>query len=840
MLFPLIFSYFCIEKPRKDLIYPPNFEIKTGFDQIRELVKEYCLFEPGRQKVEDIRFTNDFVSLKEILGQTAEFKEICVFEDNFPSDNYYDLSSGLKKARVEGTYLETEEVFELKKSLETIKAILRFFKNTSPEKYPLLKKLVGAVKYYSYVDERIDAILSKQGKIRDNASSELRHIRGEIAQKQASAGKRLQSLLKKAIDEGFVEKDTSISIRNGRQVIPVPASNKRKISGIVHDESATGRTAYVEPTEVVELNNEIRELEIAELREIVKILITFTDSIRPYIEDLLVTYDFLGMIDFIRAKALFALRINAGLPALIDAPGFRWKQAVHPLLLLHLRKENKEVVPLDIQLDEKNRILLISGPNAGGKSVCLKTTGLIQYMLQCGLLVPMVESSEAGIFRDLLIDIGDEQSIENDLSTYSSHLLNMKIFLRHASPNSLILIDEFGTGTEPQIGGAIAEALLESLNHKGTYGVITTHYSNLKHYASGADGVVNGAMMFDSGKMKPLFRLEIGKPGSSFAIDIARQIGLPEDILSTAASKVGEDHINFDRHLREILRDKRYWEEKRDRIRISEKRLASLLERYEQELGQTRKMRKEILETARHEAEDLLSAANKEIEKTIRLIRESQAEKEQTREIRKELTEYGKNIPAFHSRGEKYLDDKINEVQQNTRKIRKEPETVPPVIREEDKNNIRPGDQVTIINLGTEGFVMDITGENALVTYGESMITSVKVVNLEKKIPGTGSTRESTKSSHFDWNISQRKLKFKPEIDIRGKRGEEAVEIVRHFVDDALMVGVSELRILHGKGNGILKSMVREYLTALDIVRTCKDEHVERGGAGITLVTLDF
>jgi DNA mismatch repair protein MutS2 len=823
------------------LIYPSNFEFKTGFDQIRQLVKEYCLFEPGRQKVDDIRFMNEFGPLKEILGQTAEFKEICLFEDNFPTDNYHDLTPGLKKARVEGTYFETEEVFDLKRSLETIKAILRFFKNTSSEKYPLLKKLVGAVKYYSYVDERIDAILSKQGKIRDNASSELRRIRGEITQKQASVGKKLQSLLKKAIDEGYVDKETAISLRNGRQVIPVPSSNKRKISGIVHDESATGRTAYVEPAEVVELNNEIRELEIAEIREIVKILIAFTDAIRPYIDDLLITYDFLGMIDFIRAKALFALRINAGLPALMNGPGFRWKQAVHPLLLLHLKKENKDVVPLDIQLDEKDRILLISGPNAGGKSVCLKTTGLVQYMLQCGMLVPIVESSEAGIFSDLLIDIGDEQSIENDLSTYSSHLLNMKIFLRSASPNSLILIDEFGTGTEPQIGGAIAEALLESLNQKGTYGVITTHYSNLKHYASGADGVVNGAMMFDTGKMKPLFRLEIGKPGSSFAIDIARQIGLPEDLLGVAASKVGEDHINFDKHLREILRDKRYWEEKRDRIRISEKRLAAMLERYETELGQTRKMRKEILDTARHEAENLLSNANKEIEKTIRLIRETQADKEQTKEIRKELTSYGKNLPVYKDAGEKLLDDKLNEVHRNTQRIRKEPEQAVPLIREEEKHVIMPGDQVTIKSLGTEGYVMDINGDNVLVTYGESMITSVKLANLEKKSDVTsGSTRESGKSAKFDWNISQRKLNFRSEIDIRGKRGEEAVDIVRHFVDDALMVGVSELRILHGKGNGILKNMVREYLNALDVVRTCKDEHVERGGAGITLVTLDF
>jgi DNA mismatch repair protein MutS2 len=823
------------------LIYPSNFEIKTGFDQIRELVKDQCLFPPGRQKVDEILFITNFEVLKEVLGQTAEFRHICVFEDNFPTDNFHDLTPGLKKARIEGTYLETEEVWDLKRSLETIKGILRFFKNTPHEKYPLLKKLSGNVKYYSYVDERIDAILSKQGRIRDNASAELRRIRGEIVQKQASAGKRIQSLLKKAMDDGFVEKDTTISIRNGRPVIPVPAANKRKISGIVHDESATGRTAYVEPAEVVELNNEIRELEIAEIREIVKILIGFTDSIRPYIDDLLATYDFLGMIDFIRAKALFAIKIDAGLPALVDSPGFRWKQAIHPLLLLHLKKEGKEVVPLDLYLDEKNRILLISGPNAGGKSVCLKTTGLLQYMLQCGLLVPMVESSETGIFSDILLDIGDEQSIENDLSTYSSHLLNMKNFLRHASPSSLILIDEFGTGTEPHIGGAIAEAILESLNQKKTYGVITTHYSNLKHYASGAEGVVNGAMLFDSGKMKPLFRLEIGKPGSSFAIDIARQIGLPADILDMAASNVGEDHINFDRHLREILRDKRYWEEKRDRIKISEKRLTSMLEQYETELGQTKKMRKEILETARKEASDLLSNVNKEIEKTIRVIRETQADKDQTREARKGLEDYRKNIPEDHTPGELQLDGKIGEVRKQVMKFRREPLETEKPAEVTENNLITAGDEVFIKNLGTLGDVLEINGENALVTYGESMITSVKLSNLEKRaVKGPRSSQDSAKPARFDWSLSQRKLNFKPDIDIRGKRGEEAVDLVRRLVDDALVVGVSELRILHGKGNGILKNMVREYLTSLDIVRSCRDEHVERGGAGITLVTLDF
>jgi len=524
---------------------------------------------------------------------------------------------------------------------------------------------------------------------------------------------------------------------------------------------------------------------------------------------------------------------------LINSAGFRWKQAVHPLLYLHHKKDNKNVVPLDIFLDEKNRILLISGPNAGGKSVCLKTVGLLQYMLQCGLLLPMIESSEAGIFSDILIDIGDEQSIENDLSTYSSHILNMKNFLRNASPRSLVLIDEFGTGTEPHIGGAIAEAILEKLNKSGTYGVITTHYSNLKHFASDAPGIVNGAMMFDSGKMQPLFRLEIGKPGSSFAIDIARKIGLPEEILKSASEKTGEDHINFDRHLREIIRDKRYWEDKRDRIRITEKKLSGMLEQYEEELGQTKKMRREILENARREAENLLLNTNREIEKTIRLIRESQAEKESTKEARKDLEDFRKKIPEAENSSDNRLDRKITEIQKHSGKFRKVP-AQPEIIDDNSADTVlTPGDQVKILSLQAEGEILEINGDNVLVTYGESMITSVKRKNIEKLLHSSA-RQPHMRSGQFDWSISQRRLNFKTEIDIRGKRGEEAIDIVRSFIDDATVVGISELRILHGKGNGILKSLVREYLNSLDVVRSCKDEHVERGGSGITIVILDF
>ncbi len=825
------------------MIYPDNFENKTGFDQIRKLIKELCLSSLGRDQVDAMAFTYHFDTINEHLDQTTEFKEICLFEHDFPEDHYYDPTPALRKSRVEGSYLETDELVMLKRSLDTLKAILTFFENAPEEKYPALKKLLRNVKHYPYVDERIDAILSRHGKIKDNASKELKQIRGEITHKQASAGKIMQNLLKNAVQNGVIDKDATVSIRNGRQVIPVPASNKRRIHGIIHDESATGRTTYIEPTEVVELNNDIRELEIAEYNEIIKILIAFTNAIRPYIDELIVGYHFLGFIDFIRAKALFSLKINAGKPALVKDQGFLWKQAVHPLLFIFHSKENKEVVPLDIALDHINRILLISGPNAGGKSVCLQTVGLLQYMLQCGLPVPMTESSEAGIFKDILIDIGDEQSIENDLSTYSSHLLNMKHFLRHASPESLILIDEFGAGTEPLIGGAIAEAVLESLNQKSTYGVITTHYANLKYFASSIPGIINGAMLFDTGKIKPLFKLETGKPGSSFAIDIARQIGLPEDILHSASGKAGEDHIKIDKHLREIIRDKRYWEGKRNKIRITEKRLAAILQQYEEDLEQVNELKKEIIRKAKNEAEALLAATNKEIENTIRIIRESQADKEKTREARKKLETSRRQLSADEDIFDQIIGDKIENVQKHRKRY------VPDLTHEENKKEetkereIQVGDMVRLAGKDAVGEVMEIMGDNLLVAFGESMISSLARSSLEiieSAEKDVHLASHAARSHEHAQHISQRKLSFKPEIDIRGKRGQEALEIVKHFIDDATVVGVNNLRILHGKGNGILKQLVREYLNSIDIVQSCSDEHVERGGSGITVVRLDF
>ncbi|MBN1158419.1 MAG: Smr/MutS family protein [Bacteroidales bacterium] len=825
------------------MIYPSTFEQKTGFDQIRNLVRELCLFDLGRQQVDAMEFTDQFELIHEKLDQAAEFKEICLFEQDFPEDHYYDPTAALRKSKVEGSYMELDELVRFKRSLDTLKAVLHFFRKTPGDKYITLKKLTGEIKYFPYVEERINAILSRQEKIKDNASKELKIIREEITRKNASAAKLLQNLLKYAIRNGLVEKDTAVTIRNSRQVIPVPVSNKRRIGGIIHDESATGRTAYIEPSEVVELNNDIRELEIAEHHEIIKILIAFASAIRPYIDDLILAYQFLGNIDFIRAKALFALRINAGRPALLKDQGFMWKQAVHPLLLIYHSKENKEVVPLSISLDALNRILLISGPNAGGKSVCLQTVGLLQYMLQCGMLVPMTESSEAGIFEDILIDIGDEQSIENDLSTYSSHLLNMKFFLRHASPKSLVLIDEFGAGTEPLIGGAIAEAILESLNQKGTYGVVTTHYANLKYFASSAKGIVNGAMLFDTARLKPIFRLETGEPGSSFAIDIARQIGLPEEILHSASGKAGEDHIRVDRHLREIIRDKRYWENKRSKIRIAEKRLTGILQQYEEELLQMGKLKKEVIQKAKNEAKELLAAANREIEKTIRIIRESQAEKDKTKKTRKHLEDFRKQSLQNDGGDDQIISEKLQAIQKYSNKYNTERKHANAKTETIGEREFRIGDLVRLAGKDTAGEIIDVKGDNLLIAFGESMVSNLTKSSVERIDPADRDlylSSHAARSQEQAWYISQRKLNFNPEIDIRGKRGNEAVEAVRHFIDDATVVGVSSLRILHGKGNGILKQLVRDYLGSLDIVRSCGDEHVERGGSGITVVQLDF
>ena len=823
------------------MFYPVNFEDKTGFDRIKEMVLDNCLCDLGISHVNAMHITDSYEKITQWLDETDEFKNICIYEENFPVDNYLDVTQSLKKAKVEGAWLEAEEVFNLKKSLEAIKSVVRFLKNFEEKgKYPVLRKLAGDVNYFPFVLEKIDTILTKTGRIKDNASADLLKIRKEIVQKRSFVNKRLESILKSAQQSGIAGSDATLTLRDGRLVIPVAATNKRKISGFIHDESATGKTVYIEPSDVVELNNEIKELEYSELREIIKILTRFTDTIRPYLDDLNQAYAFLGYIDFLRAKALFAIKTEAVRPEIKNTRAFSWIKAIHPLLFLSHRKINKEVVPLDIRLNEKNRILVISGPNAGGKSVCLQTVGLLQYMMQCGMLVPMNIDSSMGIFSKIFIDIGDEQSLEDDLSTYSSHLLNLKYFVKNADLKTLILIDEFGSGTEPMLGGAIAEAFLEQINQLEVYGVITTHYANLKHYASSARGIINGAMLFDTAQIRPLFRLEIGKPGSSFAIDIARKIGVPEEILKNASDRVGEEHIRFDKHLREIIRDKRYWEEKRNRIRIAEKKLQAVIDQYAVELKDARKQQKEIIARARQQAEDLLAGINKEIEKTIRIIRESQADKEKTKEARKNLEGLRYNLKSKDDSENKVLEEKIARTEKLRNKLGadEQPEELQRKSKEERK--IRTGDKVRLVNQETIGEVLDVNGDSIMVAFG-NMITTVKEVRLLKisEDEAEKSVKPSSRST-FGYNLSERKLSFRPDIDVRGKRAEEAIEIVKKFVDEAVMVSVRDLRILHGKGNGILKQVIRDFLHTMDVVKYCKDEHVDRGGAGITLVELDF
>jgi len=826
-----------------ELVYPENFEAKIGFDKIRELLKGRCLSDLGKEFVDEIRFVNDFEQLKEDLSLVSEFLVILREMENFPTNYYFDLREALSRIRVEGRFLEIQELFDLKRSLDTVSGIVRFLKQAKDEQFPYLKRLLANIQVHPYVMERIDAILNKYGKIKDNASPELAHIRKELISKQSGVSKRLHAILKKAQDEGLVEDDASVAIRDGRAVIPVASAFKRKLNGIVHDESSTGKTSYIEPAEVVEMNNQIRELEYAEMREIVRILTVFSNDIRPYVPDLMLAYGFLGKIDFIRAKAIYANDINGIKPYMENKCQLEWEGAIHPLLMLALRRENRKVVPLTITLTPKKHILLISGPNAGGKSVCLKTVGLLQYMLQCGLLIPIKESSATGIFDKLFIDIGDEQSIENDLSTYSSHLMNMKFFLKNSNDKTLVLIDEFGTGTEPMLGGAIAESILSQLNEMKTFGVITTHYTNLKHFASSSEGIENAAMMYDSSKMEPLFQLDIGKPGSSFAFEIARKIGLPENILQDATDKIGKDHINFDKHLRDIVRDKQYWETKRQKIRKVEKSLDDLAEKYETDLSQLDKQRKEILLKARQEADQILAEANKRIENTIREIRESQADKEKTKQIRAKLVEFKQEVEESAVNQDDLINQKIQKLREKESRRNEKRGDKKPVAekaKEVEPDVWKAGDKVIMDGNQNVGEILELNEKNAVVAFGH-IRTSVRRDKLQKITGNEAKKIQRTYNQtmpNINKGMSEKRLTFKTEVDVRGQRTEEAISLIQSFIDDAIMLDFSELRILHGKGNGILKEMIRSYLKTEPAVKSFRDEHVQFGGAGITVVEI--
>lgn len=833
------------------MIYPQNFEQKIGFDQIRQLVKGKCLSTLGMERVDEMAFSDDYREIDRRLEQVMEFISILQGEDDFPSQYFFDVRPSLKRIRVEGLYMDESELFDLRRSLETIRDVVRFLRQTDDEEdeeahspYPALYELAGEVMVFPMLIARINDILDKFGKVKDNASPELLRIRRELAATTGSISRSLNSILRTAQAEGYVEKDVTPTMRDGRLVIPVAPGMKRKIRGIVHDESATGKTVFIEPAEVVEANNRIRELEGEERREIIRILTDFSSVVRPHVPALLQSYEFLAEVDFIRAKALWGIETGSGKPSLEERQEVDWFDAVHPLLQISLAKHGKKVVPLDIELTREQRILLISGPNAGGKSVCLKTVGLLQYMLQCGMPVSMNERSHAGVFRHIFIDIGDEQSIEDDLSTYSSHLTNMKNMMKYCDGQSLILIDEFGGGTEPQIGGAIAEAVLKRFNQKGTFGVITTHYQNLKHFAEDHEGVVNGAMLYDRHEMRALFQLQIGNPGSSFAVEIARKIGLPEDVIADASEIVGSEYIQSDKYLQDIVRDKRYWETKRQNIRRREKQMEETIARYERELEELDRSRKEILKKAKEDAGRLLEESNARIENTIRTIKEAQAEKERTREVRQNLADFRRQVEeADKAAMEEKIARKMDRLRekQERRKERKERQgnepSVQPVVKVKP---IGAGDYVRIKGQTSVGQVMELNGKNAVVMFG-LMKTNVKADRLERAdAPKQTNTMAKTTfvSSETQDRMYEKKLNFKQDIDVRGMRGDEAVQAVTYFIDDAILVGVSRVRILHGTGSGILRTLIRQYLATVPGVADFKDEHVQFGGAGITVVDL--
>ena len=675
-----------------------------------------------------MQFQTSFDTIDRLLHETEEFTHILQTEDNFPADYFFDIRSSLQRIRIEGTFLDETELFNLRRSLETIRHIVGFFINEEESPYPHLQALAGNVVVFPQLLSRIDQIIDKFGHVKDNASTELSQIRRELNRTLSSISRSLNMILRNAQSEGIVDKEVSPTLREGRLVIPVIPAYKRRIKGIVHDESASGKTVYIEPAEVVEANNRIRELEGEERREIIRILTLFTDELRPHLAEIAHSYEFLADIDFIRAKALFAIEINALLPHFENCRQIEWYHAIHPLLFLSLKKQNKQVVPLDIALTPQQRILLISGPNAGGKSVCLKTTGLLQYMLQCGLLIPVYENSHTGIFDHIFIDIGDEQSIENDLSTYSSHLTNMKFFVKNCNESSLLLIDEFGGGTEPQIGGAIAEVLLDRFNRKKAFGVITTHYQNLKQFAEDTQGIVNGAMLYDRHMMQPLFKLSIGNPGSSFAIEIARKIGLPEDVIADASEKVGSDYIDMDKYLQDIVRDKRYWENKRQNIRHREKQLEEITQRYADNLQEIEKERKRILKEAKQKAEQLIAESNARIENTIRAIKEAEAEKEKTKMARQELHSFKKGLQKNDENDDtisrKIAKIKAKEEKKNHSKKEADAET-------SKTTTISVGDAVCLKGQTTVGEISAIQGNKATVIFGH-IKSSVHIERLEK------------------------------------------------------------------------------------------------------------
>ena len=848
------------------MVYPQNIEDKLGFGKIRDMVRGATLCPLGARRVDDMQFLTDRRALQHELSLLDEMKRLIEqAAQPLPTDCFFDLTPALKRVRVAGTFMETDELYDLMRSLRTIEALVRYLNPKPGEevrtadasqggvaaqdfvaRFPLLHSMAQGVVTFPDIVRKIDQTLTPTGEIRDNASPQLAEIRREMQRNLSSIGRLLNGILRNAQAEGYVDKDTTPTMRDGRLVIPIPPSSKRRLRGIVHDESATGKTLYVEPAEVVEANNRIRELEGEERQEIIRILSSIANLIRPDIDNLLESYDFLGEIDFLRAKVRFAHEIDGIVPRLSEQNITDWVQARHPLLYLRYKQLDRTVVPLDILLDhKKQRIVLISGPNAGGKSVCLETLGLVQYMLQHGLPVPMKDNSEVAVFDHIFIDIGDEQSIDNDLSTYSSHLQNMKFMLRNAhgyrrahgeftgSGGTLVLVDEFGSGTEPQIGGAIAQAILSKLNEQQVNGVITTHFTNLKLFADETPGIVNGAMLYDRGEMRPLFRLEVGRPGSSFALEIAHKIGLPRDVIDNAKEIVGSDYVNMDKYLQDISRDKRYWEQKRQKVHQQEKELEQKSQEYDEKTRELKTKRQEVMQQARDEANQLLQQANARIEKTIRDIKQAQAEKEATRKIREE-----------------------HELFKQKRLQEPKPVVPPSVVEQQGDPNavavsasdaLQPGDYVRLKGQQTVGEVLSVNGRQVQVAFGmiKSMVDFARLEKvsrnqLKKEQTYTNGMGALLKDSETPVEVmSSRRSSFKQQLDVRGMRADEALQAVMYYMDDAILLSVSQVRILHGTGTGALRQAIRQYLSTLPGIKDFHDEHVQFGGSGITVVELD-
>lgn len=831
-----------------------GLEQKIGFDKVRGLVSARCATQYAARKVESEQISTDQGEIMQRLGLTDEMRLICMFEDSFPSQGFIDTKPFLLQLQAENTSIDLPSLKLLGRSLETLSGILRFFEGCKDDLYPMLRQLSSSVEYYPEIKRAIGRILDSTGEVRDTASPQLAEIRRNLRSKEGTISKRIANVLKAAQTDGIVDAEAEITIRDGHILIPVSASNKRKLQGIVFDESATGKTAFIEPLEVIELNNQVRELQFEEQREIARILFEFSEFLRPYLVGLIAASEYIGEIDFIRAKALVALDMIAGMPVISTEGSLILRRARHPLLEASLRREGKEIVPLTLTLTKDKHILLISGPNAGGKSVCLKTVGLLQYMFQWGMLIPTSEISEMLIFDRIFIDIGDNQSIDNDLSTYSSHLSEMKEILADATSGSLVLIDEFGSGTEPAAGGAIAEAILAELDRRGAYGVMTTHYTNLKLYADGSKGVCNGAMLFDGAAIKPLFKLEQGMPGNSFAFELARNIGLPEAIVKDAEDRAGADFVNIERNLRKIARNRRVLDEKIARIKSTDKTLENLTDKYQKELEEVKALKKKVLDEARKEAADIISGANREVEKTIRQIKEAQAEKQKTKIAREGLKDFGKAIDKERqSQQDEAIEKKMQQIiarkqREAERKARRGEESA----AAKQKGNpaepsahepLKVGDKVRLKDSEMVGEVTRISSKNIMVSVGNiiSKMSPDKVERISNQ-----QFREKTRSSFRpstsfnSESISRRRLEFQPSIDIRGERLDGALQIVMQFIDDATMVGIGQVKILHGKGNGVLREEIRKYLRTVPSVASFRDEDIQLGGAGITVVEMDI